>query len=149
MLATILEGVGTIGCTSCTCTLTCSYVLLYALLFPSCIQTVLDPSFRFEVEAWPVRRHGVTITMLLLAVIALPSIDAGIIAFATTTSPYGRVLSTYTPLTDSNIKTAAQLWVFDEASATSTYGLVHTWDLSEVTNMEQSKSIRISENDLT
>jgi hypothetical protein len=46
-----------------------------------------------------------------------------------------RVLNTYTPLTDSNIKTAAQLWVSNQASATSTYGLVHTWDLSRVTNL--------------
>jgi hypothetical protein len=96
-----------------------------------------------------VRRHGVTMTMFLLAVITLPGIDAGVIDLTTTTSAYGRVLNTNTMLTDSNIKTAAQLWVSDQASATSTYGLVHTWDLSEVTNMEQSKSIRISENDLT
>jgi surface protein len=49
----------------------------------------------------------------------------------------GRVLGTYTALTDSNIKTAAQLWVSDQASASSTYGLVHTWDLSQVTNLEK------------
>jgi hypothetical protein len=48
----------------------------------------------------------------------------------------GRVLNTYTPLTDSNIKTASQLWVSDQASATSTYGLVNTWDLSQVTSLE-------------
>jgi surface protein len=47
----------------------------------------------------------------------------------------GRVLNTYTPLTDSNIKTAAQLWVSNQASATSTYGLVNTWDLSQVTSL--------------
>ncbi len=55
----------------------------------------------------------------------------------------GRVLNTHTPLTDSNIKTAAQLWVSNQASATSTYGLVHTWDLSQVTNTSGSKPIRI------
>jgi hypothetical protein len=76
-------------------------------------------------------------TMLLLAMIALPSIDAGVIDLTTnlTTSPYGRVLNAYTPLTNSNIKTAAQLWVSNQASATSTYGLVHNWDLSQVTNL--------------
>ncbi len=47
----------------------------------------------------------------------------------------GRALNTYTSLTDSNIKTAAQLWVSNQASATSTYGLVHTWDLSQVTSL--------------
>ncbi len=49
----------------------------------------------------------------------------------------GRALNMYTPLTNSNIMTAAQLWVSDKASATSTYGLVHTWDLSQVTNLEK------------
>jgi hypothetical protein len=76
--------------------------------------------------------------MLLLAAIALPGIDAGVIDLATiTTSPYERVLNTYTPLTDSNIRTAAQLWVTNQASATSAYGLVQTWDLSQVTNLEK------------
>jgi surface protein len=71
--------------------------------------------------------------ILLLAVIALPGIDAGVIDL----SPrQGRVLNTYTPLVDSNIKTAAQLWVSDQASATSMYGLVRTWDLSQVTSLK-------------
>ncbi len=38
---------------------------------------------------------------------------------------------------DSNIKAAAQLWVTDQASATSTFGFVHTWDLSQVTSLEK------------
>ncbi len=71
-------------------------------------------------------------TMLLLAVIALPGIDAGV-----------------TPLTDSNIRTAAQLWVSNEGDATSTYGPVHLWDVVTVTDMSTSKSIRIVENALT
>jgi hypothetical protein len=50
-------------------------------------------------------------------------------------SRQGRFLSTYTPLVDSNIRTAAQLWVSNQASATSTYGLVHTWDVSQVTSL--------------
>jgi surface protein len=46
-------------------------------------------------------------------------------------------LACVTPLTGSNIKTAATLWVSNQASATSTYGLVHTWDLSQVTSLEK------------
>jgi surface protein len=76
--------------------------------------------------------------IILLVMIALPGIDAGVIAMTNlTTSPYGRVLNVYTPLTDSNINTAAQLWVSNQASATSTYGLVPTWDLSQVTTTEK------------
>ena len=88
--------------------------------------------------------------MLLLAMIALPGIDAGVIDLTNlTTSPYGRVLNAYTPLTDSNIRTAARLWVSDQASATSTYGLVGTWDVGKVTIMDSGKSIHIVENGLT
>ena len=47
----------------------------------------------------------------------------------------GRVLNAYTSLTDFNIKTAAQLWVSNQASATTTYGPVHLWDLSQVTSL--------------
>jgi len=56
----------------------------------------------------------------------------------------GRVLNAYTPLTDSNIKTAAQLWVSNQASATTTYGLVSTWDLSQVTDLASCKWFEIS-----
>jgi hypothetical protein len=114
------------------------------------MQTIINIhlSFRFELEAWPVRRHRVTMVMLLLAMIALPGIDAGVIDL-TNPSPYGRVLNAYTPLTDSNIMTAAQLWVSNEASATSTYGLVGTWDVGKVTTMSKGKSIHIVENGLT
>jgi surface protein len=83
-----------------------------------------------------------------------------------------RILNVYEPLTDFNIRVAAKLWVGDESSANSTYGPVHSWDLSQVTtlegvwidalsfngdiskwnvsqvtNMNASKSIRILEND--
>jgi hypothetical protein len=51
---------------------------------------------------------------------------------------HGRVLNAYTPLTDSNINTAANLWVSDQASGASTYGLVHTWDVSQVTSLAQT-----------
>ncbi len=61
----------------------------------------------------------------------------------------GRVLNIYTPLPDSHIlKVAVNLWVSDQAAATSTYGPVNTWDVANVINMYQSKSIRILENDL-
>jgi hypothetical protein len=51
----------------------------------------------------------------------------------------GRVLNTYyMPLTDSNVNTAANLWVTDQASAAATYGLVHTWDLSQVTSLNRA-----------
>jgi surface protein len=77
-------------------------------------------------------------TTLLLAMIALPGIDAGVIDLTNlTTSPYGRVLNAYMRLTDSNIKTAATLWVSNQVSATSTYGLVYAWDLSQVTTLEK------------
>ncbi len=69
--------------------------------------------------------------------IALPGIYAGVIDLTNlTTSPYGRVLNAYTPLTNGNIKTAAQAWVSNQAAATSVYGLVGTWDLSAVTTLE-------------
>jgi hypothetical protein len=51
----------------------------------------------------------------------------------------GRVLNAYTPLTNSNIKTAAQLWVSNQASAISTYGLVQTWDISMAYSDETSQ----------
>jgi hypothetical protein len=124
--------------------------------------------------------------MLLLIMIALPGADADatdlvgkdqtIVMTHLWPEPrprQGRVLNTYTPLTDSNIKAAANLWVSDKAAATLTYGLVSTWDVSKittmystlqalafndninnwnvglVTNMENSKSRRILENELT
>ena len=45
------------------------------------------------------------------------------------TSPEGSA-SCYTPLTDSNIKTTGQLWVFIQA-----FALLHLWDLSQVTSL--------------
>jgi hypothetical protein len=49
----------------------------------------------------------------------------------------GRVLNTNTPLTNSNIKTAAQLWASNQTTASSTYGSVASWDLSQVTSLER------------
>jgi hypothetical protein len=112
------------------------------------MQTVIDTHlFCFEFEAWAVRRHGVTMAMLLLAVVALPGIDAGIIDSATLTTGvidlthrHERVLSAYTPLTDSNIKNAIQLWIAKDASAPITYGPIETWDLSSVTSLATGSS---------
>ncbi len=41
-----------------------------------------------------------------------------------------------TLLTDDNIQAAAQLWATDRSSANATYGTVETWDVSEVTSLE-------------
>jgi hypothetical protein len=91
--------------------------------------------------------------MLLLMVIALPGTNADVSDLPALTTVgndhtkdmtnlwpeprprQGRVLNSYTPLTDSNIMTASQLWVSDEASAASTYGLVHTWNVAKVTSL--------------
>jgi surface protein len=94
--------------------------------------------------------------MLVLIVIALPGTDAdGTDLAALTTSRHkdhtgtmanlwpepksrqGRVLNTYTPLTDSNIMDAANLWVFNKTSAIATYGAVDKWNLSQVTSLQK------------
>ena len=41
-----------------------------------------------------------------------------------------------TPITDANIQTAADLWVSDPSSATTTYGNISAWDMSSVTIMD-------------
>ena len=38
-------------------------------------------------------------------------------------------------MTDSNIKTAVNLWLSDSAAAEVTYGHISTWDTSGVTDM--------------
>ena len=40
-----------------------------------------------------------------------------------------------TPITDTNIQTAVDLWVSDPSAATTTYGDISTWDVSQVTDM--------------
>ncbi len=40
-----------------------------------------------------------------------------------------------TPITDSNIQTAVDLWVSDESTAITTYGNISDWDVSQVTDM--------------
>ncbi len=77
---------------------------------------------------------------IVLMVTALPGTDADVAQAPANLWPeprprQRRVRNTYTPLSDSNIKTAAQLWVSHQASAASTYGRVHTWDLSLVTSL--------------
>ena len=45
--------------------------------------------------------------------------------------------SAYTPITDANIQTAVDLWVSDPSAATTTYGAISTWDVSQLTNMSE------------
>ena len=42
-----------------------------------------------------------------------------------------------TPITDANIQTAVNLWVSDPSTATTTYGAISTWDVSNVTDMSE------------
>ena len=53
------------------------------------------------------------------------------------------VTSALTALTDSNIRTAAELWVSNEAQARQTYGDIADWDISEVTDLSSGKSTRM------
>lgn len=43
--------------------------------------------------------------------------------------------ASYSQLTDANIQTAVDLWVSDPSTATTTYGDISTWDVSQVTDM--------------
>jgi len=42
-----------------------------------------------------------------------------------------------TPITDANIQTAVDLWISDVSTATTTYGNISDWDVSQVTDMSQ------------
>ena len=42
-----------------------------------------------------------------------------------------------TPITDANIQTAVDLWVSDPSAATTTYGVISDWDVSQVTDMSE------------
>ena len=42
-----------------------------------------------------------------------------------------------TPITDANIQTAVDLWVSDPSAATTTYGNISDWDVSNVTDMSE------------
>ena len=42
---------------------------------------------------------------------------------------------TQTAITDANIQTAVDLWVSDPSAATTAYGAISTWDVSQVTDM--------------
>ena len=39
------------------------------------------------------------------------------------------------PITDANIQTAVDLWVSDPSAATTSYGSISDWDVSQVTDM--------------
>ena len=51
---------------------------------------------------------------------------------------YACVTSALTPLTDSNINAAADLWISDEAQALETYGNIKNWDVSQVTSLSET-----------
>ena len=40
-------------------------------------------------------------------------------------------------ITDANIQTAVDLWVSDRSAATTTYGNISDWDVSQVTDMSE------------
>jgi surface protein len=42
-----------------------------------------------------------------------------------------------TAITDANIQTAVDLWISDSAAATTTYGAISDWDVSQVTDMTE------------
>jgi surface protein len=42
-----------------------------------------------------------------------------------------------TPITDANIQAAVDLWVSDSSAATTTYGIISDWDVSQVTDMSR------------
>ena len=50
--------------------------------------------------------------------------------------------TSFTPLTDGNIKTAAQLWCSDETTATTVYGPISEWNTSTVKDMSALFSVR-------
>jgi surface protein len=52
-----------------------------------------------------------------------------------------------TAIIDANIQTAVDLWVSDPSAATTTYGNISTWDVSQVTNMSYLFSNKTTFND--
>ena len=42
-----------------------------------------------------------------------------------------------TPITDANIQRAVDLWVSDPSDATTIYGSISNWDVSQVTDMSE------------
>ena len=52
-----------------------------------------------------------------------------------------------TPITDANIHTAVDLWVSDPSTATTTYGNISTWDVSQVTDMSNLFKFKYDFND--
>ena len=52
-----------------------------------------------------------------------------------------------TPITDANIHTAVDLWVSDPSTATTSYGNISTWDVSQVTDMSNLFKFKYDFND--
>ena len=42
-----------------------------------------------------------------------------------------------TPITDANIRQAVWNWISDPSAATTTYGAISNWDVSQVTDMSE------------
>jgi len=55
--------------------------------------------------------------------------------------------SALTPITDSNIDTARDLWFSNEAQCISEYGHISDWDTAEVTNMDELFMDRVDFNE--
>jgi hypothetical protein len=52
-----------------------------------------------------------------------------------------------TAITDANIQTAVDLWVSYPSTATTTYGNISTWDVSQVTDMSNLFKFKYDFND--
>ncbi len=57
------------------------------------------------------------------------------------------IVSSQTPITDANIQTAVNLWVSDSEAATTTYGDISDWDVSNVTDMSELFQFKSTFND--
>ncbi len=56
---------------------------------------------------------------------------------------FGVLVQALTPITDANIQTAVDLWVSDPSAATTTYGAISDWDVSQVTDMSELFKIKL------
>ena len=54
-----------------------------------------------------------------------------------------------TPITNSNIKTAVDLWISDQTTAEATYGHISDWDTSNVTNLTNVLNEKIIKFDIS
>ena len=57
------------------------------------------------------------------------------------------IINSQTPITDSNIQTAIDLWISDPTTATNIYGIISDWDVSQVTDMSELFQFKSTFND--